>query len=176
MCLESFRVAWWLFLEAAASADAEGASSLDSPDASSSFLVSQAGKDPCSWTCPFQPPVQLYFVLRNPSLSGDFGLSRIRIWNYYTLSLGVSNCFFWGALSALPDGEGNLLRGSGEEGGRPARDRGRPLCSCHACFRSVPGKGFCVTFEMSPALPSPWGSLQKCKETPGLLSRILCCY
>ncbi|XP_077172354.1 katanin-interacting protein isoform X2 [Paroedura picta] len=48
----------------------------------------RASQDPCSWTCPFQPPVQLYFVLRNPSLSGDFGLSRIRIWNYQAPLLG----------------------------------------------------------------------------------------
>ncbi|XP_048349805.1 katanin-interacting protein isoform X2 [Sphaerodactylus townsendi] len=45
-------------------------------------------KDLCPWTCPFQPPLQLYFVLRNPSLSGDFGISRIRIWNHYSLLLG----------------------------------------------------------------------------------------
>ncbi|XP_032086358.1 protein KIAA0556 homolog [Thamnophis elegans] len=48
------------------------------------------------WSCLFQPPVQLYFVVRNPSLSGDFGLSRIRIWNYNStvgsdLNIGARN-------------------------------------------------------------------------------------
>ncbi|XP_061455578.1 katanin-interacting protein isoform X2 [Rhineura floridana] len=53
-------------------------------------------KDRIPWTCLFQPPVQLYFVVRNPSLSSDFGLSRIRIWNYSTpapsdLDIGARN-------------------------------------------------------------------------------------
>ncbi|XP_058013290.1 katanin-interacting protein isoform X3 [Ahaetulla prasina] len=48
------------------------------------------------WSCLFQPPVQLYFIVRNPSLSGDFGLSRIRIWNYSStvrddLNIGARN-------------------------------------------------------------------------------------
>ncbi|KAJ7306069.1 hypothetical protein JRQ81_010435 [Phrynocephalus forsythii] len=43
-----------------------------------------ASRDHFPWTCLFQPPVQLYFVVRNPSLSEDFGISRIRIWNYST--------------------------------------------------------------------------------------------
>lgn len=34
------------------------------------------------WTCPFQPPVQLYFIIRNTEYSLDFGISRIKIWNY----------------------------------------------------------------------------------------------
>nr|XP_008121450.1 PREDICTED: protein KIAA0556 homolog isoform X4 [Anolis carolinensis] len=48
------------------------------PEASSRF----------PWTCIFQPPVQLYFVVRNPSLSDDFGLSKIRIWNYSAPAAG----------------------------------------------------------------------------------------
>ncbi|XP_034297280.1 katanin-interacting protein isoform X5 [Pantherophis guttatus] len=43
------------------------------------------------WSCLFQPPVQLYFIVRNPSLSGDFGLSRIRIWNYSSTVRGDLN-------------------------------------------------------------------------------------
>uniref|UniRef100_A0A8C3RRX3 KIAA0556 n=1 Tax=Chelydra serpentina TaxID=8475 RepID=A0A8C3RRX3_CHESE len=39
------------------------------------------------WTCPFHAPVQLYFVIRNPSWSRDFGISKIKIWNYNTSSL-----------------------------------------------------------------------------------------
>ncbi|XP_057178046.1 katanin-interacting protein isoform X2 [Triplophysa rosa] len=34
------------------------------------------------WTCPFHPPVQLYFIIRNVDRSPDFTISRIKIWNY----------------------------------------------------------------------------------------------
>ncbi|XP_075686177.1 katanin-interacting protein isoform X2 [Rhinoderma darwinii] len=34
------------------------------------------------WMCPFHPPVQLYFVLRNPSRSCDFDICKMKIWNY----------------------------------------------------------------------------------------------
>ncbi|KAL8175232.1 UNVERIFIED_CONTAM: hypothetical protein K2H54_017079 [Gekko kuhli] len=66
----------------------------------------RASRDPSSWACPFQPPVQLYFVLRNPSLSGDFGLSRIRIWNYYTPLLGDLDV---GARNVTAYVDGNLV-------------------------------------------------------------------
>ncbi|NXG49806.1 K0556 protein, partial [Psilopogon haemacephalus] len=36
------------------------------------------------WLCPFHPPLQLYFVIRNPTRSRDFGISKIKIWNYNT--------------------------------------------------------------------------------------------
>ncbi|XP_029139173.1 protein KIAA0556 homolog [Protobothrops mucrosquamatus] len=55
------------------------------PPGELSYLVNQSTNVPrelLPWSCLFQPPVQLYFVVRNTSLSGDFGLSRIRIWNY----------------------------------------------------------------------------------------------
>ncbi|XP_055507196.1 katanin-interacting protein [Leucoraja erinacea] len=39
-------------------------------------------KDCHMWTCSFHPPVQLYFVLRDLSKSVDFGISKIKIWNY----------------------------------------------------------------------------------------------
>ncbi|KAL0984294.1 hypothetical protein UPYG_G00139570 [Umbra pygmaea] len=39
-------------------------------------------KDRHMWTCPFHPPVQLYFIIRNTERSPDFGISRIKIWNY----------------------------------------------------------------------------------------------
>ncbi|XP_039347979.1 katanin-interacting protein isoform X3 [Mauremys reevesii] len=39
------------------------------------------------WTCPFHAPVQLYFVIRNPSRSREFGISKIKIWNYNTTTL-----------------------------------------------------------------------------------------
>ncbi|XP_072415509.1 katanin-interacting protein isoform X2 [Chiloscyllium punctatum] len=34
------------------------------------------------WTCPFHPPVQLYFVVRSPIKLCVFGISKIKIWNY----------------------------------------------------------------------------------------------
>ncbi|XDV47960.1 hypothetical protein PO909_017495 [Leuciscus waleckii] len=34
------------------------------------------------WTCPFHPPVQLYFIIRNVERSPGFNISRIKIWNY----------------------------------------------------------------------------------------------
>ncbi|NXJ68842.1 K0556 protein, partial [Rostratula benghalensis] len=39
-------------------------------------------KESFLWTCPFHPPVQLYFVIRNPTRSRGFGISKIKIWNY----------------------------------------------------------------------------------------------
>uniref|UniRef100_A0A8C6S9F0 KIAA0556 n=1 Tax=Neogobius melanostomus TaxID=47308 RepID=A0A8C6S9F0_9GOBI len=39
-------------------------------------------KDRHMWTCPFHPPIQLYFVIRNTERTPDFGISRIKIWNY----------------------------------------------------------------------------------------------
>ncbi|XP_027539469.1 protein KIAA0556 homolog isoform X5 [Neopelma chrysocephalum] len=41
-------------------------------------------KESCLWMCPFHPPIQLYFVIRNPTRSCDFGISKIKIWNYST--------------------------------------------------------------------------------------------
>ncbi|XP_078414458.1 katanin-interacting protein isoform X1 [Cetorhinus maximus] len=34
------------------------------------------------WTCPFHPPIQLYFVVRSPNKSCGFGISKVKIWNY----------------------------------------------------------------------------------------------
>ncbi|XP_069503122.1 katanin-interacting protein [Ambystoma mexicanum] len=39
-------------------------------------------KERFMWTCPFQQPVQLYFVIRNPRRSWEFEISKIKIWNY----------------------------------------------------------------------------------------------
>uniref|UniRef100_A0A8C5WUT6 Katanin interacting protein n=1 Tax=Laticauda laticaudata TaxID=8630 RepID=A0A8C5WUT6_LATLA len=76
------------------------------------------------WSCLFQPPVQLYFIVRNPSHSGDFGLSKIRIWNYSStfhgdLNIGARNIIVYvdgclifagelqkGCLAHDPDGNG----------------------------------------------------------------------
>ncbi|XP_034297276.1 katanin-interacting protein isoform X2 [Pantherophis guttatus] len=64
------------------------------PPGELSCLVIQSTNVPrelLPWSCLFQPPVQLYFIVRNPSLSGDFGLSRIRIWNYSSTVRGDLN-------------------------------------------------------------------------------------
>ncbi|NP_001088144.1 protein KATNIP homolog [Xenopus laevis] len=39
-------------------------------------------KEHFMWTCPFHPPVQLYFIIRNATKSGDFDISKMKIWNY----------------------------------------------------------------------------------------------
>ncbi|XP_037669885.1 LOW QUALITY PROTEIN: katanin-interacting protein [Choloepus didactylus] len=41
-------------------------------------------KDPSLWTCPFHPPLQLFFIIRNTSRLCDFGLAKIKVWNYWT--------------------------------------------------------------------------------------------
>ncbi|XP_072204822.1 katanin-interacting protein isoform X2 [Excalfactoria chinensis] len=43
-------------------------------------------KERVLWMCPFHPPIQLYFIIRNPTRSHDFGVSKIKIWNYSTTS------------------------------------------------------------------------------------------
>lgn len=46
-------------------------------------------KDPSLWLCPFHPPLQLFFVIRNTRQLQDFGLAKIKVWNYWTAE-GVS--------------------------------------------------------------------------------------
>ncbi|XP_068380287.1 katanin-interacting protein isoform X2 [Eschrichtius robustus] len=41
-------------------------------------------KDPSLWTCPFHPPLQLFFVIRNTRQLRDFDLTNIKVWNYCT--------------------------------------------------------------------------------------------
>ncbi|KAM4829868.1 katanin-interacting protein [Thomomys bottae] len=43
-----------------------------------------SSKEPASWTCPFHPPLQLGFLIRNPRQLPDFGLAEMKIWNYWT--------------------------------------------------------------------------------------------
>ena len=54
------------------------------------LLAFQGKKDPSLWTCPFHPPLQLFFVIRNTGQLRDFGLTKIKVWNYWTAD-GVSN-------------------------------------------------------------------------------------
>ncbi|NXU95887.1 K0556 protein, partial [Cettia cetti] len=74
-------------------------------------------KESCLWMCPFHPPVQLYFVIRNPTRSRDFGISKIKIWNYNTttpsdLDAGAKKVKLYVDENLVFDGE--LERGSGD--------------------------------------------------------------
>ncbi|NXD25790.1 K0556 protein, partial [Spelaeornis formosus] len=74
-------------------------------------------KESCLWMCPFHPPVQLYFVIRNPTRSCDFGISKIKIWNYNTttpsdLDVGARKVKLYVDENLVFDGE--LERGSGD--------------------------------------------------------------
>ncbi|XP_051488392.1 katanin-interacting protein isoform X1 [Apus apus] len=69
------------------------------------------------WMCPFHPPIQLYFVIRNPTRSHDFGISKIKIWNYNTttpsdLDVGVKKVKLYVDENLVFDGE--LERASGD--------------------------------------------------------------
>ncbi|XP_028910162.1 katanin-interacting protein isoform X3 [Ornithorhynchus anatinus] len=68
------------------------------------------------WTCPFHPPVQLYFIIRNPRQSCDFGISMIKIWNYWAahsdLDIGAKNVKLYVNESLVFDGE--LGKGKGD--------------------------------------------------------------
>ncbi|XP_009194466.2 protein KIAA0556 homolog isoform X5 [Papio anubis] len=52
-------------------------------------------KDSSPWTCPFRPPLQLFFVIRNTRQLGDFSLAKIKVRNYWTadgdLDIGAKN-------------------------------------------------------------------------------------
>lgn len=76
-----------------------------------SFLVFQSMKDPSLWRCPFHPPLQLLFVIRNTRQLQDFGLAKIKVWNYWTAE-GVSTgpdspwgCGGWTHLGAVQASE-----------------------------------------------------------------------
>ncbi|XP_027657587.1 katanin-interacting protein isoform X2 [Falco rusticolus] len=69
------------------------------------------------WMCPFHPLVQLYFVIRNPTRSHDFGISKIKIWNYSTttpsdLDVGARKVRLYINENLVFDGE--LERASGD--------------------------------------------------------------
>ncbi|KAM9372446.1 katanin-interacting protein [Phaethornis superciliosus] len=69
------------------------------------------------WMCPFHPPIQLYFVIRNPTRSRAFGIAKIKIWNYNTtapsdLNIGVKKVKLYVYENLVFDGE--LERASGD--------------------------------------------------------------
>uniref|UniRef100_A0A8C9ZC78 KATNIP domain-containing protein n=1 Tax=Sander lucioperca TaxID=283035 RepID=A0A8C9ZC78_SANLU len=67
------------------------------------------------WTCLFHPPIQLYFIIRNTERSPDFGISRIKIWNYNTslndLDIGARHIKLY--LNSTLVFEGELEKGCG---------------------------------------------------------------
>ncbi|XP_039741497.1 katanin-interacting protein [Pteropus medius] len=73
-------------------------------------------KDPSLWTCPFHPPLQLFFIIRDARPLRDFGLARIRVWNYWTadgdLDIGAKNVKLYVNKNLIFDGQ--LDKGSGE--------------------------------------------------------------
>jgi hypothetical protein len=54
------------------------------------LLAFQSKEDLSLWTCPFHPPLKLFFIIRNTRQLQDFGLAKIKVWNYWTTD-GVSN-------------------------------------------------------------------------------------
>ncbi|XP_070269528.1 katanin-interacting protein isoform X4 [Myotis yumanensis] len=73
-------------------------------------------KDSSLWTCPFHPPLQLFFVIRNTRRLHAFGLARIKVWNYWTadgdLDVGAKNVKLYVNKSLIFDGQ--LDKGGGE--------------------------------------------------------------
>ncbi|XP_073744201.1 katanin-interacting protein isoform X4 [Callorhinus ursinus] len=73
-------------------------------------------KDPSLWMCPFHPPLQLFFVIRNTRRLQDFGLAKIKVWNYWTadgdLDIGAKNVKLYIDESLVFDG--TLDKGGGE--------------------------------------------------------------
>ncbi|KAM7381856.1 hypothetical protein PAMA_012625 [Pampus argenteus] len=69
------------------------------------------------WTCPFHPPIQLYFIIRNTERSADFGISRIKIWNYNRslneLNVGARHIKLY--LNSTLVFEGELEKGCGNQ-------------------------------------------------------------
>ncbi|XP_043312023.1 katanin-interacting protein isoform X6 [Cervus canadensis] len=73
-------------------------------------------KDPSLWMCPFHPPLQLFFVIRNTGQLRDFGLTKIKVWNYWTadgdFDIGAKNVKLYVNKKLIFDGK--LDKGGGE--------------------------------------------------------------
>lgn len=69
------------------------------------------------WTCPFHSPIQLYFIIRNTERTLDFGISRIKIWNYNKslndLDIGARHIKLY--LNSTLVFEGELDKGCGNQ-------------------------------------------------------------
>ncbi|XP_013360275.1 PREDICTED: uncharacterized protein KIAA0556 homolog isoform X3 [Chinchilla lanigera] len=72
-------------------------------------------KEPSGWTCPFRPPLQLTFAVRNTGRLRDFGLAAIKVWNYWAtdgdLDIGAKNVKLYVNKTLIFDGV--LPRGGG---------------------------------------------------------------
>ncbi|XP_036051886.1 katanin-interacting protein isoform X4 [Onychomys torridus] len=72
------------------------------------LLDSESKKDPPVWTCPFHPPLQLYFIIHNMRQLRDFGLAKIKVRNYWTadgdLDIGAKNVKLYVNKSLIFDG------------------------------------------------------------------------
>ncbi|KAM5131725.1 katanin-interacting protein isoform 2-T2 [Callospermophilus lateralis] len=72
-------------------------------------------RDPPVWTCPFRPPLQLRFVVRNPRRHPDFHLAKVKVVNYWTedgdLDVGVRNLKLYVNKNLIF--EGTLEKGDG---------------------------------------------------------------
>uniref|UniRef100_A0A4W2GLV3 Katanin interacting protein n=1 Tax=Bos indicus x Bos taurus TaxID=30522 RepID=A0A4W2GLV3_BOBOX len=79
-------------------------------------LDPEGKKDPSLWTCPFHPPLQLFFVIRNTGQLRDFGLTKIKVWNYWTadgdFDIGAKNVKLYVNKKLIFDGK--LDKGGGE--------------------------------------------------------------
>ncbi|XP_072798923.1 katanin-interacting protein isoform X1 [Vicugna pacos] len=73
-------------------------------------------QDSSLWTCPFHPPLQLFFVIRNTRQLRDFGLTKIKVRNYWTadgdLDMGAKNVKLYVNKDLIFDGQ--LDKGGGE--------------------------------------------------------------
>lgn len=128
----------------------------------------QTKKDPSLWTCPFHPPLQLFFVIRNTSRLHDFDLAKIKVWNYWTAD-GVSKApppspLLLGRLT-----DGSTLALSNSLSAEVAKwVRGGPTAALPACCR-MPGGAFHTAWLGPPgagpqlagvaALCWNWGSM-----------------
>ncbi|XP_028331929.1 protein KIAA0556 isoform X2 [Gouania willdenowi] len=69
------------------------------------------------WTCPYHPPIQLYFIIRNTERSPDFGISCIKMWNYNRslneLDIGARRIKLY--LNSTLVFEGELEKGCGNQ-------------------------------------------------------------
>ncbi|CAL1599185.1 unnamed protein product [Knipowitschia caucasica] len=74
-------------------------------------------KDRHMWTCPYHPPIQLYFIIRNTERILDFGISRIKIWNFNRslndLDIGARHIKLY--LNSTLVFEGELDKGCGNQ-------------------------------------------------------------
>ncbi|XP_004856059.1 protein KIAA0556 homolog isoform X4 [Heterocephalus glaber] len=107
-------------------------------------------KEPLTWTCPFHPPLRLFFVIRNTGRLHDLGLATIRVWNYWAadgdLGIGARNVklyvgrhlIFDGVLDqGGPGGPADLTIPVGPQKERNASAEGSPS-ACGGEHRPVP--------------------------------------